>query len=66
MGTVSVESCWRGEHSLLEFLAFSELLRAYVYSLPNSGKLKIIIIILIQSTVITKGGMDGTFLTTSY
>lgn len=40
MGTVSVESCWRGEHSLLEFLAFSELLRAYVYSLPNSGKFK--------------------------
>ena len=40
MGTVSVESCWRGEHSLLEFLAFSELLRASVYSLPNSGKLK--------------------------
>lgn len=40
MGTVSVESCWPGEHSLLEFLAFSELLRASVYSLPNSGKLK--------------------------
>lgn len=66
MGTVSVESCWPGEHSLLEFLAFSELLRASVYSLPNSGKLKKIIIILIQSNVITKVGMDGTFLTTSY